>query len=205
MAHPLNRPTLDPRSGRVIDGYAVLQPRVTPSLPTGREGSLFQRVFSSTSGMDPYACAVSDVYQDLFGEGSYCGKGIYDVDIFEAALAGRIPENTLLSHDLLEGIFARAGLVSDIEVIDEFPARYDVAVARQYRWARGDWQLLPWILGRGRTVERRSPPPRNPARRPMENDRQSAPVVVGAGGLPGLGGRVDIAVRLRACCGAHSS
>ncbi len=151
MAHPLNRPMLDPHSHRVIEGYAVLQPRVTPSMPTGREGSLFQRVFSSTSGMDPYACAVSDVYQDLFGEGSYCGKGIYDVDVFEAALAGRIPENTLLSHDLLEGIFARAGLVSDIEVIDEFPARYDVAVSRQYRWARGDWQLLPWILGRGRT------------------------------------------------------
>jgi hypothetical protein len=151
MAHPLNRPTLDLHSSRVIDGYAVLQPRVTPSLPTGREGSLFQRVFSNTSGMDSYACAVSDVYQDLFGEGSYCGKGIYDVDLFEAALAGRIPENTLLSHDLLEGIFARTGLVSDIEVIDEFPARYDVAVARQYRWARGDWQLLPWILGRRST------------------------------------------------------
>jgi cyclic beta-1,2-glucan synthetase len=103
--------------------------------------------------MDPYACAVSDVYQDLFGEGSYCGKGIYDVDCFESALAGRIPDNTVLSHDLLEGIFARAGLVSDIEVIDEFPTRYDVAVARQYRWARGDWQLLPWILGFGRTSE----------------------------------------------------
>jgi cyclic beta-1,2-glucan synthetase len=153
MAHPLNRPTLDPGSRRVIDGYAVLQPRVTPALPTGRDGSLFQRVFANTSGMDPYACAVSDVYQDLFGEGSYCGKGIYDVDCFEAALAGRIPENTVLSHDLLEGIFARAGLVSDIEVIDEFPTRYDVAVARQYRWARGDWQLLPWILGFGRTSE----------------------------------------------------
>ena len=148
MAHPLNRPTLDPHSFQVVDGYAVLQPRVTPSLPGGRDGSLFQRVFSDTSGLDPYACAVSDVYQDLFGEGSYCGKGIYEVDSFEAALAGRIPENTLLSHDLLEGIFARAGLVSDIEVIDEFPARYDVAVARQHRWARGDWQLLPWILGR---------------------------------------------------------
>jgi cyclic beta-1,2-glucan synthetase len=147
MAHPLNRPTLDPGSCRVIDGYAVLQPRVTPSLPIDREGSLFQRIFSNSSGIDPYASAVSDVYQDLFGEGSYCGKGIYDVDFFEAALAGRIPENTLLSHDLLEGIFARAGLVTDIEVIDEFPARYDVAVARQHRWARGDWQLLPWIVG----------------------------------------------------------
>ena len=141
MAHPLNRPTLNPHACRVIDGYAIMQPRVTPSMPTGGEGSLFQRVFSNTNGMDPYACAVSDVYQDLFGEGSYCGKGIYDVDLFEAALAGRIPENTLLSHDLLEGIFARAGLVTDIEVIDEFPARYDVAVSRQYRWARGDWQL----------------------------------------------------------------
>jgi cyclic beta-1,2-glucan synthetase len=101
--------------------------------------------------LDPYACAVSDLYQDLFGESSYCGKGIYDVDLFEAALDGRIPDNTLLSHDLLEGIFARSGLVSDVGVIDEFPARYDVAAARQHRWARGDWQLLPWILGRGWT------------------------------------------------------
>ena len=138
-----------PHSGRVVEGYAVLQPRVTPSLPTGREGSLFQRVFSGRGGMDPYAFAVSDVYQDLFGEGSYTGKGIYDVDVFEAALEGRVPDNTLLSHDLFEGIFARAGLVSDIEVVEEFPSRYDVAAARQHRWARGDWQLLPWILGRG--------------------------------------------------------
>ena len=89
------------------------------------------------------------MYQDLFGEGSYSGKGIYDVDVFEAALDGRVPDNTLLSHDLLEGIFARAGLVSDIEVVEEFPSRYDVAAARQHRWARGDWQLLPWIFGRG--------------------------------------------------------
>jgi cyclic beta-1,2-glucan glucanotransferase len=150
MAHPLNRPRLDPISGRVVEGYAVLQPRVSPSLPTGRDGSLFQRVFTSPSGLDPYAFAVSDVYQDLFGEGSYIGKGIYDVDLFETSLDGRIPDSTLLSHDLLEGIFARAGLVSDIEVVEEFPARYDVAAARQHRWARGDWQLLPWILGSGR-------------------------------------------------------
>ncbi len=149
MAHPLNRPRLDPVRGRVVEGYAVLQPRVTPALPTRRSGSLFQRVFTSPSGLDPYAFAVSDVYQDLFGEGSYIGKGIYDVDVFEAALDQRIPESTLLSHDLLEGIFARAGLVSDIEVVEEFPSRYDVAAARQHRWARGDWQLLPWILGRG--------------------------------------------------------
>jgi cyclic beta-1,2-glucan synthetase len=151
MAHPLNRPTLDPLAGRVREGHAVLQPRVTPSLPTGREGSLYQRVFSSAGGLDPYAFAVSDVYQDLFGEGSYSGKGIYDVDFFEAALEGRTPDNTLLSHDLFEGTFARAGLVSDVEVVEEFPSRYDVAAARQHRWARGDWQLLPWILGQGRS------------------------------------------------------
>jgi cyclic beta-1,2-glucan synthetase len=150
MAHCLNRPRLDPVSGRVVEGYAVLQPRVTPSLPKISEGSLFQRVFTSPSGLDPYAFAISDVYQDLFGEGSYSGKGIYDVDMFEAALEHRIPESTLLSHDLLEGIFARSGLVSDIEVVEEFPSRYYVAAARQHRWARGDWQLLPWIFGRGR-------------------------------------------------------
>ncbi|WP_233290641.1 GH36-type glycosyl hydrolase domain-containing protein [Shinella sp. PSBB067] len=148
MAHPLNRPRFDAGKQRVVDGYAIIQPRVTPSLPIGREGSLYQRVFSAPGGMNPYAAAVSDVYQDLFGEGSYTGKGIYDVDAFEAALAGRIPENTLLSHDLFEGTFARAGLASDVEVVDDFPARYDVAARRQHRWTRGDWQLLPWIFGR---------------------------------------------------------
>ena len=149
MAHPLNAPRYDAQCARVVEGYGVLQPRVTPSLPTGQEGSIFQRVFSSASGIDPYAFAVSDVYQDLLGEGSYSGKGIYDVDIFEAALRGRVPDNTLLSHDLFEGTFARSGLASDVEVVEEFPARYDVAAARQHRWARGDWQLLPWIFGRG--------------------------------------------------------
>jgi len=149
MAHPLNRPKLDLVSRRVVEGYGVLQPRVTPSLPTARDGSLYQRVFSSPTGIDPYAAAVSDVYQDLFDEGSYSGKGIYDVDAFEAALAGRIAESSVLSHDLLEGIFARAGLVSDVEVFEDFPSRYDVAASRQHRWARGDWQLLPWIIGSG--------------------------------------------------------
>ena len=149
IAHPLNHPRFDAATRRVVEGYAVLQPRVTPSLPIGREGSLFQRIFSSMSGIDPYASAVSDVYQDLFGEGSYAGKGIYDLDAFEAVLDGRVPDSTLLSHDLFEGTFARAGLTSDIEVIEEFPSRYDVAAARQHRWARGDWQLLPWIFGRG--------------------------------------------------------
>jgi len=147
MAHPLNRPRLDPGTGRVVEGYAVLQPRVTPPLPGG-ESSLYQRLSSGPCGVDPYAAAVSDVYQDLFGEGSYTGKGIYELDVFEAALAGRVPENTLLSHDLFEGVFARAGLVTDIELFEPAPSHYGVAAARQHRWARGDWQLLPWIIPR---------------------------------------------------------
>ena len=152
IAHPLNQPRFDPHRGLVVQGHAILQPRVTPSLPMGRDGSLFQRAFSGPDGLDPYALAVSDVYQDLFGEGSYSGKGIYEVDIFESALKGQIPESSVLSHDLLEGIFARAGLVSDIEVVEEFPSRYDVSAARQHRWVRGDWQLLPWIFGVRRKV-----------------------------------------------------
>ncbi len=146
MAHPLNRPRFDVPTNRVIEGYAVLQPRITLSLPVEREGTLFQRVFSSHAGMDPYASAVSDVYQDLFGEGSFAGKGIYDVDAFERAMQGRVPESTLLSHDLFEGLFARAGLLSDVELVEEYPSHYGVHAARQHRWVRGDWQLLPWIF-----------------------------------------------------------
>lgn len=165
IAHPLNRPRFDAGLGRVVEGYGILQPRVAPALPVGREGSLFLRVFSSATGIDPYAAAVSDVYQDLFGEGSYTGKGIYDVDAFEASLHGRVPDSTLLSHDLFEGIFARAGVVSDVEVVEDFPPRYDVAALRHHRWARGDWQLLPWIFGRG----------------PERTDRQPR------GGVPAIG------------------
>ena len=149
MAHPLNRPRFDATLGRVVAGHGLLQPRITPALPIGGEGSLFQRVFSSMNGIDPYSAAVSDVYQDLFDEGSYAGKGIYDIDAFEAALDGRVPDSTLLSHDLFEGSLARAGLASDIEVVEDFPTRYDVDALRRHRWARGDWQLLPWMLGRG--------------------------------------------------------
>ncbi|MDP5215493.1 hypothetical protein ORJ66_20825 [Pseudoalteromonas tunicata] len=148
MAHPLNRPCFDSQKQRVVSGYGILQPRVTPSLSVGYEGSWFQRVFSAPGGMDPYAAAISDVYQDLFAEGSFTGKGIYDVDMFEAALAGRVTENSMLSHDLFEGIFARSGLASDVEVVEEFPARYDVAAKREHRWTRGDWQLLPWIVSK---------------------------------------------------------
>ena len=133
-------------------------------MPADRDRSLFQRIFAGPAGIDPYAAAVSDVYQDLFGEGSYTGKGIYDVDAFTAALAGRVPENALLSHDLFEGIFARAGLVTDVELFEEFPTDYEVAAARQHRWARGDWQLLPWILGGRRRAEPRRDV--DPAHRP---------------------------------------
>nr|RDS94800.1 glycosyl transferase [Cereibacter sphaeroides f. sp. denitrificans] len=147
LAHPLNRPHLDAARQRVTEGYGILQPRVTPALPVGKDGSAFQRIISSPGGIEPYAAAISDVYQDLFGEGSFTGKGIYNVDAFAAALHGRVPENAMLSHDLYEGIFARAALVSDVELVEEFPARHDVAARRQHRWVRGDWQLLPWVFG----------------------------------------------------------
>ena len=152
-AHALNRPVWDGAARRVVHGYGVLQPRITPAFPTRGEATIFQRVFSGPAGLDPYASAVSDVYQDLFGEGSYTGKGLYDVDVFETALAGRVPDNTVLSHDLFEGIFARCGLVVDVEFFDDFPSNAEFAASRQHRWARGDWQLLPWIFGRaGRSI-----------------------------------------------------
>ena len=163
MAHALNRPQFSPADGRVIDGYGLVQPRITPSLPTKRDGSLFQRIFSGPSGIDPYASAVSDVYQDLFREGSYTGKGIYDIDAFEAALAGKVRDNTLLSHDLFEGIFVRTALATDIELFDEFPSHYEAFAARHQRWARGDWQLLPWILGLRSAAAEKSAKVRIPA------------------------------------------
>jgi cyclic beta-1,2-glucan synthetase len=150
MAHPLNRPVHDPDLGRVIRGYGILQPRITPSLPTGPASTTYQRITTGGGGVDPYAAAVSDVYQDLLDEGSYTGKGIYDVDAFEQALHGKVAENTLLSHDLFEGTFARSGLASDIELFEEFPTNYEVDARRRHRWVRGDWQLLPWIFGRAR-------------------------------------------------------
>jgi cyclic beta-1,2-glucan synthetase len=149
IAHPLNRAEFASNCARVVEGYGVVQPRITPSLPTEHKGTIFQRIFSGPSGLDPYASAISDLYQDLFHEGTYTGKGIYSVDAFEQSLAEKVPENTLLSHDLFEGTFARTALVTDIELFDEYPSHYLASAARQHRWARGDWQLLPWILGRG--------------------------------------------------------
>jgi len=146
-AHPLNWPVLDPATHCVTSGYSILQPRVTPTLPQRREHSLFHQLFSGACGVDAYSTSVSEVYQDLFGLGTYSGKGLYDVDAFEAALAGRVPENALLSHDLFESVFARCAFVSDIELFEEFPSHAEVAASRSHRWARGDWQLLPWIFG----------------------------------------------------------
>ena len=145
MAHPLNRPRLDPVSGIVTEGYGILQPRLGVSLPGARR-SWFVRLFSGNAGIDPYTRETSDVYQDVFGEGSFIGKGIYDVDAFEQSMHGRLPLNTVLSHDLLEGCHARAGLVSDVEFYEEFPSRYNVDVARRHRWIRGDWQIIQWLL-----------------------------------------------------------
>ncbi|MGZ5068804.1 MAG: GH36-type glycosyl hydrolase domain-containing protein [Methylobacter sp.] len=146
-AHPLNWPVFDADKGYVVGGYSILQPRITPTLPQQGEHSLFHQIFSGACGMDAYSAAVSEVYQDLFGQGTYIGKGLYDVDAFEAALAGRVPENTMLSHDLFESVYARCAFVSDIELFEEFPSHTEVAAARAHRWARGDWQLLPWIFG----------------------------------------------------------
>ncbi len=144
MAHPLNRAIIDEKTRKVVKGYGVIQPRVGIRLQSGT-ASEFSRIFSGHSGLDPYTRTVSDVYQDLFLEGSYVGKGIYDVDAFEAALGNRVPQNALLSHDLFEGLFARVALGSDIELFDEFPSRYHAHARRQHRWIRGDWQLVPWI------------------------------------------------------------
>ncbi|WP_442578108.1 GH36-type glycosyl hydrolase domain-containing protein [Mesorhizobium sp. ASY16-5R] len=146
LAHPLNRPEIDAKTGRITHGYSILQPRVTASLTTGDEASFFQRVFSANRGLDPYVFTVSDLYQDVFGEGTFTGKGLYHVDAFEAALRGRIPENAVLSHDLLEGAYSRAALVTDVEVVEDYPTRYSVDASRHHRWARGDWQLLRFIL-----------------------------------------------------------
>jgi cyclic beta-1,2-glucan synthetase len=145
MAHPLNRARYDADQQRVGAGYSILQPRVAVSLP-GANRSRFARLYGNDAGIDPYTHAVSDVYQDVFQEGSFIGKGIYDVDAFEQAINGRFPENRILSHDLLEGCYARAGLLSDVQLYEDYPACYSADVSRRYRWIRGDWQIAQWLL-----------------------------------------------------------
>jgi len=147
MAHPLNRPIYDTEKGLIVEGYTILQPRVGVSLPSAGR-SRFVKLFSGDAGIDPYTRAVSDVYQDVFHEGSFIGKGIYDVDAFERAIGGKFPENRILSHDLLEGSYARSALVSDIQLFEEFPSRYSADTRRRHRWMRGDWQIAAWLLPR---------------------------------------------------------
>jgi cyclic beta-1,2-glucan synthetase len=145
IAHPLNQPRFDRRVGRVTEGYGILQPRVSVTMASAA-GSLFARTYAGHTGVDPYTTAVSDLYQDLFGEGIFTGKGLYDVDAFVAALADRVPENALLSHDLFEGLYARTALVSDVEVVDDYPSSVLAHARRQHRWVRGDWQILWWLF-----------------------------------------------------------
>jgi cellobiose phosphorylase len=145
IAHPLNHAELSAAGTRVVNGYGVVQPRVGTTLASTSR-SLFARIHGGRAGIDPYTTAVSDVYQDLFGEGVYIGKALYDVDAFDRALAGRIPDNRLLSHDLFEGLHARTALATDIEVLDDQPSGYAVYAGRQHRWVRGDWQLAAWLL-----------------------------------------------------------
>ena len=145
LAHPLNQARFNEKTNRVISGYTILQPRMEIH-PRSANLSVFTQIFAGDSGLDLYTLAVSDAYQDLFGEGSYVGKGIYDVDAFQRSIEGRIPENTVLSHDLLEGSMGRAGLVTDITMIEDYPPNYLVNTLRQRRWIRGDWQLIPWLL-----------------------------------------------------------
>lgn len=147
LAHPLNRPKFDPRTGIVTEGYGILQPRVGVSLPSAGQ-SWFVRLFAGELGIDPYTRAVSDVYQDVFQEGSFIGKGIYDVDAFEKAIGGRLPENAVLSHDLIESCYARSALISDVELYEEHPSRYNADTTRRHRWIRGDWQIAQWLLPR---------------------------------------------------------
>ncbi len=145
LAHPLNRAVFDDASGQVVSGYTVLQPRMEIH-PRSANYSWFTRFYAGDTGLDLYTLAVSDAYQDLFGEGSYVGKGIYDVDAFARSVDNLIPENSVLSHDLLEGIMGRAGLVTDVTMIEDYPQNYFTQIMRQRRWIRGDWQLLPWLF-----------------------------------------------------------
>ncbi len=175
MAHPLNRPVYDAALERVRAGYGILQPRVSVSLPATRP-SRYARLNGGEPGVDPYTRVVSDVYQDVFQEGSFIGKGIYDVDVFEQSLKGRFPENRILSHDLLEGCYTRAGLLSDVQLYEEYPARYGADVNRRHRWIRGDWQLAAWLLPRvpgpeGRRV--RNPLPARSRWKLLDNLRRS--------------------------------
>lgn len=145
MAHPLNQPVYDEKKQRVTEGYTILQPRVSNSLPMNGS-SLYMKIHGNEPGTDPYTRATSDVYQDLFKQGSFIGKGIYDVALFEKTLKNRLPENRILSHDLLEGAYTRSGLITDVQLYEEYPSSYITDMGRRHRWIRGDWQIGNWVL-----------------------------------------------------------
>jgi cyclic beta-1,2-glucan synthetase len=147
MAHPLNQAIINPRLRIVTEGYGILQPRVGVSVSSASRSRLAS-LYSGETGFDIYTRAVSDVYQELFGEGIFAGKGIYEVSILDEVLDRRFPRNALLSHDLIEGSYARAGLVTDIEIIDDYPSHYSAHTRRKHRWVRGDWQIAQWLFGR---------------------------------------------------------
>jgi len=145
MAHPLNQAVYNEKKKRVVDGYAIIQPRVAISLH-GAARTGYTRLHENDAGIDPYTRVTSDVYQDVFGEGSFIGKGIYEIDSFERALNNRFPENRILSHDLLEGCYARCGFASDVQFYEAYPSRYSMDISRRHRWIRGDWQIGNWFL-----------------------------------------------------------
>ena len=147
LAHPLHRAVIDPSTNTVVEGYGILQPRVGISVRSANRSRLAS-IYSGQAGFDIYTHAVSDIYQDLMDEGSFTGKGIYEVDVFQRVLSDRFPQNAILSHDLIEGAYARAGLVSDIELIDDYPSHFSAYTRRKHRWVRGDWQIMRWLLPR---------------------------------------------------------
>ncbi|PKL60022.1 MAG: cyclic beta 1-2 glucan synthetase, partial [Methanomicrobiales archaeon HGW-Methanomicrobiales-4] len=159
ITHPLSRPMSDPKTGVIKEGYGILQPRVALSLSESGI-SRFASLFGGEQGIDPYTRAVSDLYQDAFHEGSFIGKGIYDLGEFSRSIKGRFPENLILSHDLLEGCYARSGLVSDVQVFEEHPISYLADIRRRHRWIRGDWQIIPWLFPR--VTDNSSKKQRNP-------------------------------------------
>jgi cyclic beta-1,2-glucan synthetase len=155
LAHPLNQPGFDEARRRITHGYGILQPRVSATMASISR-SRFARLFGGRAGIDPYTRAVSDVYQDVFYQGSFIGKGIYDIDAVQRAIGGQLPDDRVLSHDLLEGAYARSGLVSDVLLVEDFPSTHAADVSRRHRWMRGDWQIMAWLLrrvpGRGTRV-----------------------------------------------------
>ena len=171
--HPLNQPGIDQATNRVVYGYGILQPRVSISLASASR-SKFVQVFSGYTGIDPYTTAVSDVYQDFFGEGNFTGKGLYDVDAFQRTLENRVPPNSLLSHDLFESLFARAALTTDIELLDDYPASYEAYAKRSHRWTRGDWQIIRWLFPDCSRWRRSKGSQRTAADGALEDPRQPA-------------------------------